>query len=185
MSPTVPLVVDEASLPEPRLSASEGPLGLLVHRLLYEGVALYSNGQREKAITRWRKVLMIDPKQPNARAYLLRAGEEVNTSDGSVPTQVTLRVQWHHKPSPAVSRSQRRTTQDAQLRQQELYEVLYDRALRALHACAWDLAGVLLETCLHRRPDDDRARRLLDVLHEQVQRHPSADSSRTDATRAA
>lgn len=146
-------------------------LGMLVDRLLREGLLLFSRGQRNRAVTKWRIVLQIVPHHPTAIEYLTLAGDL--PAEGPMPDRTTLRVYWlegrdgdgtvESKPS-----SLERDPEAEPLGTQELYEVLFDRAKRAMLTGSWELAAMLLETCVHRRVNDDRAWRLLSIVREQI-----------------
>jgi len=163
--------------PESAIPTSEEPdyLGMLIERLLREGLVLYGQGHPRRAIDRWRTVLRLAPGHPKATEYLSVAGEPV-IHEPRIPEQITVKVEWF------VGRDSETVQQPATRRQrafhsdgctlmfsfQEIYEVLFDRAKRAVHAGSWELAAVLLETCVHRRVDDDRAWRLLSVVRDQM-----------------
>ncbi len=162
--------------PDPAIPTSEEPdyLGMLVERLLREGLVLYGQGHPRRAIDRWLTVLRLAPGHPKATEYLSIAGEPL-PEQPRIPERVTLRVRWLEGQEPEVRQpnTQRhrafRTDGGAlMLGFQEIYEVLFDRARRAVHAGSWELAAVLLETCVHRRVDDDRAWRLLSVVRDQM-----------------
>jgi hypothetical protein len=163
--------------PDSAIPTSDEPdyLGMLIERLLREGLVLYGQGHPRRAIDRWRTVLRLAPGHPKATEYLSIAGEPLPT-ETSIPERVTLRVRWLDGEEPEGVRqpnTQRLRAFHADAGTlmfsfQEIYEVLFDRAKRAVHAGSWELAAVLLETCVHRRVDDDRAWRLLSVVRDQM-----------------
>lgn len=150
-------------------------LAMLVDRLLREGLLLFSRGRRKRAITKWRIVLQIVPHHPAAIEYLTLAGDL--PAEGPQFDRTTLRVYWLEgrdsdgtgEPKAPGEQALERDPGAEELGARELYEVLFDRAKRAMLTGAWELAATLLETCVHRRVNDDRAWRLLTIVREQME----------------
>ena len=146
-------------------------LGLVLAKLLMEGLRLYAARRPEEALERWRHVLRIQPGEPHALRYLRQAGERVpEHAARPAPSSTFVEVMWADA-SPRRWRGTAKTGKNAPSDTGcELFEVLRDRAAQAAKIGADDYALRLLDQCLDRRPNDGATQALRRSIHGRLLR---------------
>jgi len=100
----VPTPPQESEVPEPvPLSAEEAQNDEHLEQLIREGVQLFDMGMTLEAIQKWKQVLVSSPGHQDAKAYLVMAERELN-STASAPTGTSPGITAPAKPQAAPQR---------------------------------------------------------------------------------